>query len=72
MNIDTPLRRSMLFAFALPGVMQGFMHAPEAQVQGIYARYAGLPLVALATALLLTRLLDGITYPLIGYLTDRT
>lgn len=52
--------------------MQGFMHAPEAQVQGIYAKYAGLPLVALATALLLTRLFDGITYPLIGYLTDKT
>jgi len=62
----------MLLTFSLPGIMQGFMHAPEAQVQGIYAKHAGVPLVALATAILLTRLFDGITYPLIGYLTDRT
>lgn len=69
---DTPLPRSTLFAFSLPGIMQGFMHAPESQVLGIYAKHAGLSLVALAGALLLTRLLDGITYPLIGYLSDRT
>lgn len=62
----------MLFAFSLPAVMQGFMHAPEAQVQGIYAKHAGLSLVALATAVLLTRLFDGITYPLIGYLSDKS
>ena len=72
MNTDTPLKRNILLAFSLPGIMQGFMHAPEAQVQGIYAAHAGLSLVALATALLLTRLFDGFTYPLIGYLTDRT
>lgn len=72
MNTDTPLRRSLLLAFVLPGIMQGFMHGPESMVQGIYAKHAGLPLVALAGVLLLTRLFDGITYPLIGFLTDRT
>lgn len=66
------LPRSMLFAFSLPAVMQGFTHAPEAIVQGIYAKYLGLPLTALATALLVTRMFDAITYPLIGYLSDRT
>ncbi|MES2490055.1 MAG: MFS transporter [Pseudomonadota bacterium] len=72
MNTNTPLKRNILLAFSLPGIMQGFMHAPEAQVQGIYAAHAGLSLVALASVLLLTRLFDGLTYPLIGYLTDRT
>lgn len=62
----------MLLAFVLPGLMQGFMHGPESMVQGIYAKHAGLPLVALAGVLLLTRMFDAITYPLIGFLTDRT
>lgn len=62
----------MLLAFALPAVMLGFMHAPEAQVQGIYAKYGGLPLTALAGALLLTRMFDAITYPLIGHWSDAT
>ncbi|WP_162932557.1 MFS transporter [Solimonas sp. K1W22B-7] len=66
------LGRGLLFAFALPAIMQGFTHAPEAMVQGIYAKHAGVSLEALATALLLTRLFDGLTYPLIGYLSDRT
>jgi Na+/melibiose symporter-like transporter len=52
--------------------MQGFTHAPEGIVQGIYAKYAGLPLGQIATALLLTRILDAVTYPLIGHWSDAT
>jgi GPH family glycoside/pentoside/hexuronide:cation symporter len=62
----------MLLAFAMPAVMLGFMHAPESLVQGIYAKHAGVPLTQLALAILLTRVLDGVTYPLIGYLSDLT
>ena len=68
---DPRLARSLLFAFSLPAIMQGFMHAPENLVQGIYAKHTGLSLTAMAGALLLTRLLDAFTYPLIGYLSDR-
>jgi GPH family glycoside/pentoside/hexuronide:cation symporter len=67
-----PLRRGLLLAFSLPAIMQGFMHAPEYMVQGIYAKYAGLPLAAMAGALLAIRVFDGITYPLIGFLSDYT
>src|SRR5439155_15833656 len=72
MNNRSSLSRRTLFAFALPGLMVGFMHAPETIVQGIYAKYAGLTLSALAGALILTRLFDAIPYPLIGYLSDLT
>lgn len=67
-----PLQRMLLLAFALPTVMQGFMHGPEGQIQAIYAKHAGLSLSALAAAVLLTRMFDAITFPLIGYLSDRS
>jgi Na+/melibiose symporter-like transporter len=65
------LRRSLLFAFSLPAIMEGLMHAPESQVQGIYAKYTGLSLTALAGGLLLTRIFDALTYPLIGQWSDQ-
>ncbi|RYD45621.1 MAG: hypothetical protein EOP63_00710 [Sphingomonadales bacterium] len=61
-----------ILLFALPALLVGFMHGPEQQIQGIYAKYAGLALSALAAATLLTRAFDAITYPLIGYLSDLT
>ena len=67
-----PLKRSLLLAFILPTLILGFMHGPEGQIQGIYAKHAGLSLSALAGALLLTRLFDGLTYPLIGHWCDRS
>jgi len=65
------LGRASLLVFALPAIMQGFMHAPAASlIQGIYAKHAGLPLVALGTAVLITRLFDAFTDPLIGWASD--
>ena len=61
-----------ILLFALPALLVGFMHGPEQQIQGIYAKYAGLALAALAMATLLTRAFDAVTYPLIGYLSDLT
>jgi Na+/melibiose symporter-like transporter len=66
-----PMRRGLLVAFSLPAIMQGLMHAPEFQVQGIYAKYTGLSLTALAAGLLLTRIFDALTYPLIGQWSDQ-
>src|SRR3546814_7949789 len=48
------------------------MHGPEGQIQAIYAKHAGLSLTALAVAMLITRMFDAVTYPLIGYLSDRS
>jgi len=61
-----------ILLFVLPALLVGFMHGPEMQMQGLYAKYAGLALSALAAATLLTRAFDAITYPLIGYLSDLT
>jgi len=69
---NAPLRRSVLLAFVFPSLVLGIMHGPEAQIQAVYAKHAGLSLGALALAILFSRLFDGITYPLIGYLSDRS
>ncbi len=68
----TPLRRDLLIAFTMPTLILGVMHGPEGQIQAIYAKHAGLSLSALAVTMLLTRMFDAITYPLIGYLSDRS
>lgn len=66
------LSRGMLFLFALPAILQGFMHAPaQSLLQGIYAKHAALPLAALGTAVLITRIFDAVTDPLIGWLSDK-
>lgn len=74
MSAGTPekLRRSVLLAFVLPTLVLGIMHGPEGQIPSIYAKHAGISLTALAAAVLLTKIFDGITYPLIGTLSDRT
>jgi GPH family glycoside/pentoside/hexuronide:cation symporter len=66
------LPRTMLFCFSLPTLVLGFTHGPEGQIQAIYAKHAGLALTAVALAGLLSKLLDAVTYPLIGYLSDRS
>jgi GPH family glycoside/pentoside/hexuronide:cation symporter len=66
------LRRSLLAAFTAPTLVLFVMHGPEGQIQSIYAKHAGLSLTALALAVLLTRVFDGVTYPLIGYLSDQS
>lgn len=69
---EAPLRRDLLLAFTLPTLVLGIMHGPEGQIQAIYAKHAGLELTALAAAMLLTKIFDAITYPLIGWLSDRS
>lgn len=49
------------------------MHGPAGAVlQGVYAKYFAMPLVELGAAILIARVFDGLTDPLIGYLSDRT
>ncbi|MDB4309257.1 MFS transporter, partial [Porticoccaceae bacterium] len=57
--------------YALPVLGTIFLFGPIAIVQGIYAKYFGLSLAVIASLVLATRLLDALTDPLIGYLSDR-
>ncbi|MFD4640036.1 MFS transporter [Lentzea sp. NPDC058436] len=69
---DPRLKRSLLTAFTLPTLVLFVMHGPEGQIQSIYAKHAGLSLTSLAAAVLVIKIFDAVTYPLIGHLSDRT
>ncbi|MDB4077713.1 MFS transporter, partial [Porticoccaceae bacterium] len=64
-----PLGQQLAYTLPVLGTM--FLLGPIPIVQGIYAKYFGLSLAVIASLVLATRLLDALTDPLIGYLSDR-
>ena len=58
-------------AYALPAMGTIFLFGPVGVLQGIYATYFGVSLTAIAMVLLVARLFDAVSDPLIGYLSDR-
>ena len=63
------VRQQCTYALPVMGII--FLMGPIALLQGIYATYFGVSLTAIAMVLLIARLFDGVTDPLIGYLSDR-
>ena len=64
-------KHSLGLFYALPMVGMAFLMGPLAVLQGIYAKYFGLSLTSIAWALLISRLFDAVTDPMIGYLSDK-
>lgn len=62
---------SCCIGYAAPCVATMFLFTPISLLQGIYAKYYGLTLGSIAAVILVTRLFDAITDPLIGYWSDR-
>ena len=71
---QTPvLSRRLLFLFALPGILQAFMHAPAGSIlQGVYAKESGIDLLDLGSAVMVVRVFDIFCDLLIGYFSDYT
>jgi len=65
------LTKWQMLAYGGPTVGLVFLIAPIGVLQGIYAKYFGIPLAVLAGILLLTRIFDAVIDPLIGYVSDR-
>ena len=66
------LSRRVLGAYAAPAFSQSFLMGPAISVlQGIYAKYFGLGLKEIALVLLIARVFNGFSDPVIGYLSDR-
>ncbi|MEQ8266554.1 MAG: MFS transporter [Parvibaculum sp.] len=66
-------RVAMVAAYAAPALATQFIMAPFTNVlPGMYAKYWGLDMAAIAAALLLARLFDAVSDPLVGHLSDRT
>ena len=58
------------FLYASPVTASMLIMGALAVVQGIYAKYFGLPLTTIASVILLVRLFDAVTDPLIGLCAD--
>ncbi|HEX3407413.1 MAG TPA: MFS transporter, partial [Caulobacteraceae bacterium] len=62
-----------LLAFTAPAFLSALVHSPASSiVPTIYATDFGLNLALIGTAMLVSRSLDVIVDPLIGYLSDHT
>lgn len=57
--------------YSLPHLSMTWLVAPIGVVQGIYAKYYGLSLTTIATILLVAKLFNAVTDPIIGYYADR-
>jgi len=68
---NQPLSLSHYLSFCAPRVAFNWLYAPIAILQGIYAKHYGIALTTIAAIVLLTRIFDAITDPLVGYYSDR-
>lgn len=57
--------------YAIPVIGIYFLMGPIAILQGIYAKYFGLSLISIAKILLISRLFDAFSDPIVGHLSDR-
>ena len=57
-------------AYAVPTIGVLCLWGPISMVQGIYAKYFGLSLSVIASIILIARLFDAISDPIIGKVTD--
>ena len=62
---------SQYIAYSAPNMVFAFLVSPMWILQGIYAKHFGVTLTTIATVLLISRLFDALTDPLIGYWSDR-
>jgi len=61
-----------LLAYAAPVCSMVFLWIPTLSIlPGLYAKYFNLKLTAVASVLLLSRVVDAVADPLVGYLSDR-
>ncbi len=71
MSEDKRISTRKLIYFAAPGFVSAIMHGPSGGIlTGVYAKYFGVSLAALGTAMLVGRLFDAFTDPLVGAYSD--
>ena len=67
------LSSTEIMAYCAPIAAAFFLFGPiQSVIPGIYAKYFGLELTAIAGVIFISRLFDAVTDPLIGFFSDRT
>lgn len=62
---------SVCIGYAVPYISVNWLFIPISLIQGIYTKYYGMSLSTVAALMLLVRLSDTVTDPLIAYCSDR-
>ena len=62
---------SNFLAYSTPVVAVVWLVSPINIIQGVYAKYHGLSLTTIASIILLARIFDAVTDPLIGHYSDK-
>lgn len=57
-------------SYALPVVMVSWLASPLGVLQGVYAKFYGVPLATLATIILIARIFDAVTDVAVGHFSD--
>ena len=68
---ESALTQRQALAYGLPLLSLSFLFGPINILQGMYAKHFGLTLTSIATVLLIARLFDAVSDPVIGYCSDR-
>lgn len=68
---ESSINSKLICYYALPSLPVYFLFGPITILQGMYAKYFGISLSAIASALLIARLFDAVTDPIVGYCSDR-
>lgn len=70
-NRSDSLNAWQSISYALPVIPAMMLLAPLSIIQGIYAKHYGIALSTLAAIILFSRMLDAISDPIIGFVSDR-
>lgn len=70
-SASDPLSLRQQLAYVMPSISIVFLTGPMGIIQGIYAKHFGVTLAVIASVVLIARLFDVITDPLIGYFSDK-
>ena len=62
---------SQYVAYIAPSMVLALLFGPIGILQGIYAKYFGVALTTIASVLLIARMFDAVTDPLIGFFSDQ-
>jgi len=66
-----PLSLWQSLSYAMPTMAIYFLFGPLFILQGIYSKYFGMALTTIAVVLFFANLLDAVTDPVVGYISDR-
>ena len=70
MAASNVLGMSKVLYYAMPTMAIYFLFGPVFILQGIYSKYFGMALTTIATVLFFANLLDAVTDPMVGYISD--